>query len=61
MSVYYMQGTEPITRYMSEQDRLGPALRETTDVWKNHNKEGLLRGSRMTDVLGTEEETSEVL
>lgn len=58
-----MQGTEPITRYMSEQDRLGPsALRETTDVWKNHNKEGLLRGSRMTDVLwGTEEETSEVL
>ena len=57
MSVYYMQGTEPVTRYMSEQDRLRPALRETTDVWKNHSKEGLLKGSWMTDVLGTEEET----
>lgn len=56
-----MQGTEPVTRYISEQDRLGPALRETADVWKNHNKEGLLRGSWMTDVLGTDEETSEVL
>lgn len=61
MRVYSAPGMEPGTRYTRGQGRLGPALREPTDVCKKPNKEGLLKGSWVTDVLGTKEGMSEVL